>query len=190
HLHNGCGGYGAHSWPECQALGIDSPGQYTEHFGRLRLNGCGFALGITPESDRKAFDNALALQLSEVGIYGGTFYNEVLVKGWREYSPERIPLLGFFYINGNRRLHPQGYPEIVRKNQADFYKKTHIFVPVIRISGVDWAHARFEYRVSDQSEEMPEEVMVNAAMSSGKDHRVPQAQRCKTGRFACTGTSL
>ncbi len=37
HLHNGCGGYGAHSWPECQALGIDSPGQYTEHFGRLRL---------------------------------------------------------------------------------------------------------------------------------------------------------
>ncbi|HFD2063928.1 TPA: hypothetical protein ACF2D8_004829 [Serratia marcescens] len=123
HLHNGCGGYGGHSWPKCQALGIENLRQYTDHFGRVRLNSCGFALGITPESDRKAFDNALALQLNEVSIYGGTFYNEVLIKGWRDYSPEKIPLLGFFYINGHSGLEPHGYLNIVQSNQAGFYKK-------------------------------------------------------------------
>ncbi|MDK1711669.1 hypothetical protein QOM18_25450 [Serratia marcescens] len=165
HLHNGCGGYGGHSWPKCQALGIENLRQYTDQFGHVRLNACGFALGITPESDRRAFDNALSLQLSEVSIYGGTFYNEVLTKGWRDDSPEKIPLLGFFYIQGRNRLQPHGYLGIVQNNQMAFYKKTDIFVPVIRVTGTDWEHVRFEYRIADQSADIPEKVRVNADMS-------------------------
>lgn len=164
-LHNGCGGYGEHSWPECQTLGINSLQQYTEHFGRTRLNACGFSLGKSLESDRRAFDNALALQLTENTIYGGTFYNEVLMKGWYENNPGKIPLLGFFYIKGHHRLQPHGYLDIVRRNQALYYKKTHVYVPVIRISGSDWEHVIFEYKISDQSGEIPKKVMVNADMS-------------------------
>lgn len=165
HLHNGCGGFGVHSWPKCQTLGIESLRQYTEHFGRVRLNACGFALGITPESDRRAFDIALTLQLSEVRIYGGTFYNEVLIKGWRDYSPEKIPLLGFYYVKGHGSLQPHGYLRIVKNNQVDFYKKTGIYVPIIRVTGTDWENVRFEYKIADQSTDIPEKVRVNADMS-------------------------
>lgn len=163
-LYDGCGGYRNTPWPTCQALGVYHSEGYIERFGKERLNACGFTLGHSLENDRLAFNSALALQLSEVKRYGGTFYNEVLIKGWRGYHPEKIPLLGFYYIKGHRGLHPDGYRQITQKNQADFYKATHVFVPVIRVSGANWGHVRFDYILADQSPEIPDNVSVNADM--------------------------
>lgn len=160
-LHNGCGGDWNIAWPKCQEKGIHTANEYIRRFGDKRLAACGFELGVSSEQDALAFDSALALQRSEIKNYGGTFYNEVLIKGWDAPQPARIPLMGFFYIMGGRKLTPSGYLEIAKKNQHTFYKTTHIFVPVIRVTGHDWAHVKFEYRRKDQSHNIPEDVRVN-----------------------------
>ncbi|MCW2457038.1 UNVERIFIED_ORG: hypothetical protein M2414_004799 [Rahnella aquatilis] len=163
-LQSGCGGYGDVSWPKCQDRGIYNAREYSERYGRLTLNKCGFTLGVSLSDDALAFESAQELQLSEIKNYGGTFYNEVLIRGWPSYNPAKIPLLGFFYIKGHPALQPEGYREITQKSQSEFYKITHIFVPVIRVSGSDWEHVRFEYRVADQSADIPAKVIVNANM--------------------------
>lgn len=165
YLQSGCGGYEDVSWPACQSLGVNSARAYVERFGSLTLNKCGFALGVSLSGDRLAFESAQKLQLSEVTQYGGTFYNEVLLKGWDAYNPAKIPLLGFYYIQGHAGLQPEGYREITRNNQLNFYNITQIFVPIIRVTGPDWAHVRFEYRAGDQSARLPARVRVNADMS-------------------------
>lgn len=161
-LHDGCGGYRDNAWPKCQAIGVHTAKEYIGRFGDKQLNACGFALGGTSAGDALAFDSALTLQLSEVKNDGGTFYNEVLMKGWDAHHPAKIPLMGFFYIRGHRGLSPSGYREMAQNNQWDFYQKAHLFVPVIRVTGSDWAHVRFEYRARDQSAGIPVHVVVNA----------------------------
>lgn len=161
-LHDGCGGYQGNAWPKCQAIGVHTAKEYIGRFGDKQLNACGFALGKSSAGDALAFDSALALQLSEVKNDGGTFYNEVLMKGWDTRHPANIPLMGFFYIQGHHGLSPSGYREMAQKNQRVFYQKTHLFVPVVRVTGRDWAHVRFEYQGKDQSADIPVDVMVNA----------------------------
>lgn len=167
-LHDGCGGYQDNSWPKCQAIGVHTAKAYIRRFGDKQLNVCGFALGKSSAGDALAFDSALTLQLSEVKNDGGTFYNEVLMKGWDTRHPASIPLMGFFYIRGRRGLSPSGYREMAQKNQRAFYQKTRLFVPVIRVTGSDWAHVRFEYRGKDQSAVIPVNVMVNADMAQAR----------------------
>lgn len=160
-LHDGCGGGRDNAWPKCQAIGVHTAKEYIGRFGDKQLNACGFALGMSSTGDALAFDSALTLQMSEIQNDGGTFYNEVLMKGWGDRHPAKIPLLGFFYIRGHSGLSPSGYREIAQKNQQAFYQETRVFVPVIRVTGSDWAHVRFEYRVKDQSADIPENVHVN-----------------------------
>ena len=163
-LHNGCGGDQVHAWPKCQDIGGHTAKEYTERFGSKRLNACGFILGGSSADDRLAFDSAMTLQLSEIRNYGGTFYNEVMMKGWEASTPEKIPLMGFFYIRGHDKLSPSGYRDLAKKNQAFFFNKTHVFVPIIRVTGSDWSHVRFEYHQADQSENISGDVTVNSDM--------------------------
>ncbi len=164
-LHDGCGGYQDRAWPKCQTVGVHTAKEYIGRFGDKQLNACGFALGVSSAGDALAFDSALTLQLSEVKNDGGTFYNEVLMKGWNTRNPANIPLMGFFYIWGHSGLSPSGYREIAQKNQRVFYQKNHLFVPIIRVTGSDWAHVRFEYRETEQSVDIPRDIMVNADMA-------------------------
>lgn len=150
-----CGGY---STPHkiCQDLGVYTESEFIDMFGIDGLNDCGFALGASEKEDKDAFNAVFKLQQD----YGVSF-NEVLIKGWDSDESEKIPLLGFFYISEHSGLKPEGSLSRVMERQYGFYEKTKIFAPIIRISGADWAHARFEYDERLQSPEIPQNVDVN-----------------------------
>lgn len=141
--------------PYCQKEHIENTSDYLAAYGD-RLNRCGFALGVSADKDQSAFETTLQLQDYNIRKKLVYPYNEVLIKGWDKYAPERIPLLGFFYVDVKSKLTPSGDIYIVQQNQIDYYKKTHLFAPVIRISGDSWMKISFTYVKSDQSATIPD----------------------------------
>ncbi|KNC92530.1 hypothetical protein GM31_22940 [Trabulsiella odontotermitis] len=164
-LKAGCGGTPPVQY--CQKQHIESMSDYLVTYGDL-LNRCGFALGVSAEKDKSAFETTLQLQDYNIRKKLVYPYNEVLIKGWDKYAPEKIPLLGFFYVDVKSRLTPPGDIYIVQKNQVDYYKKTHLFAPVIRITGDTWMNISFRYVEGDQSPEIPDmtNVIGNVAGNS------------------------
>ncbi|HDR2590959.1 TPA: hypothetical protein QCI16_005035 [Enterobacter ludwigii] len=152
-LKAGCGGTPPIQY--CQKQHIENASDYLAAYGDL-LNRCGFALGVSADKDRSAFETTLQLQDYNIRKKLVYPYNEVLIKGWDKYAPEKIPLLGFFYVDVKSKLTPSGDIYIVQKNQLDFYKKTHLFAPVIRITGDSWMNVSFRYVESDQSTKIPD----------------------------------
>ncbi|AYA08369.1 hypothetical protein D3Z09_18195 [Rahnella aquatilis] len=160
-LRDGCGGW-YHAIPKCQDLGLKTKDDFIRYYNDPEDNQCGFALGRLNHEDRDAFETTLALQVYAAKVRGSSRYDEVLIKGWPAFRPERIPLLGFYYVDLDGMREHRGNLSAAQDNQRSFWTKTHIFAPVLRVRGADWGHLRFEYAADDQSEAIPERVSVLA----------------------------
>jgi hypothetical protein len=169
-LKAGCGGTPPTQY--CQKQHIENATDYLIAYGDI-LNRCGFALGVSAEKDQSAFETTLQLQEYNIRKKLVYPYNEIMIKGWDKYAPEQIPLLGFFYVDVKSKLTPPGDIYIVQQNQIDYYKKTHLFAPVIRITGDSWMNVSFRYFESDQSTEIPNliDVIVDKSSIALLSHR-------------------
>lgn len=159
-LRDGCGGW-YYAIPKCQDLGLKTKSDFIRYYNNPGDNQCGFALGRLESEDRDSFETTLSLQIYAAKLRGSS-YDEVLIKGWPTFQPEKIPLLGFYYVDlDGMRGHSKSLTA-AQDNQLSFWTKTHLFAPILRIQGADWGHIQFHYMAGDQSSEIPETVHVLA----------------------------
>lgn len=160
-LGSGCGGQTQAPFPKCQDLGIYSIDQYIAKFGKnISMDKCGNALEGSPAEDNIAFETTL--QEEEYRNKHDDFleYDEIVMKSWAADAAEKVPLMSFFCDRTEYYESPSERCSAAMAQQANYYKKTEIFAPVIRVTGPDWPHAKFTYLPSDQSPDIPEMVSV------------------------------
>jgi len=163
---NGC----AMSGPTCQELGIYTAQDYLNHYGNDPTTFpafCGWSLGEDEGDNKRYFGESIKLQLNQ-----GRGYDEVVAKGWDEYNPSKIPLMGFFYYDDYDNLDSSQGLDLtqVQKQQLDYYKETGIFVPIIHPTSTSkekgWSAVDFKYNSSEQSPGIPQQVKVIVKISS------------------------
>jgi len=85
-----------------------------------------------------------------LGTTGFNEQNEIVIEPWQAGSPNTLPLMAFFYVEGSA---PQNLAD-ARYNQQDFYNSTNprITVPIIRLTLPNTAAgvANFSYNAADQ----------------------------------------
>ncbi|MBX8538574.1 hypothetical protein K5D51_02635 [Pseudomonas cichorii] len=69
------------------------------------------------------------------------YWNELIIAAWPQDIPEKLPLEGFFYSEPQSKPHAQFI-------QADYFKTTGNFLPVIRATLAN--HEPFVYELNDQ----------------------------------------
>lgn len=185
----------------CQDLNIHTASSWYQDFMSRSTEGngryffqCGFAMTANQQNTARDFNENLKLikQLYDGNMYdtNGNWwamnkYNEVTIKTWpynannQIINPQKLPIQAFFYTvkNGNSGLtNAQSY-------QKDYYKTTHIIVPIVKVNNDDVANTSFSYNPEDQGVT----VTVADELNANYNKVVDNCGSSNSPAFQCSG---
>ncbi|MGX5057182.1 hypothetical protein ACWKX9_26770 [Enterobacter asburiae] len=175
---SGCGEFpsqdGNHTYVNnsspCQLQGIYTAEQWYEHYIVNNYGGvdnlCGFnvrdyrkdALGNAQSAFYEGIRTSSLLWQHRDNTFAGEAVktnNEMIIRVWEQNIPEHLPVQAFFYLGGNKGR------EHAMHDQQLFYKKTKLFLPVIKIfipdidvKAIEYPRLKFSYHANDQAIQM------------------------------------